>query len=614
MISLDDPIPDRGESPPASSGGGTVAVGESTARGTAPGKILTVKARAAEDDSNKEKIVNQEVSTEITPSMSGSPRRQSAQWWFFAAASAILLVALTSGGIYLLTRSPSTIDQLVILTVPSGAEIRMNSTPYGHSPVKLEQVAIGTYILEITKDGYEPIIEQIEINDSRPLERKLNPLPPTGGKSNLSPAERIKEYQQRAQEAFDSGHIGLPYLDSALNYVIYILNYDQSNQFAVDMKERIGKALRQSAQSAAARGDMAQAQDTYAILVENFPEDEDSRAALSRVESQLSSRKGEIKDLLTKAQEAFRAGNLIEPFRTNAFYYSSQAMAIDKQNGQARVIRNQIRDRLVSSVEQALSRGEEDIAVRQIEKILQYFPEERGLRSRLQEINTRQEAEVAAVNDPARRRDKGLAEFMAGRYSDAIPHLEVAVYNGKGTTDVVFALARSLHMRGQLDQAAQYYRQIKPTAEDAYRSAIAALGDIAGQRGDSSTALERYKEAKSLGGSILYTIDALNDRIERIEKRQQERAAAPVPATIQAKHLHGSLRGSCSGTLTVDSTAVRYDGSEDSYSFNLLGTHVAISKDQMTVQGGGRSYKFKVSRGDAERFRDALNRYQLSNK
>ncbi|HVF90329.1 MAG TPA: PEGA domain-containing protein [Blastocatellia bacterium] len=558
--------------------------------------------------------MNQEVSTGIEPSSSAAPRRQSAQWWFFAAASAVLLIALTSGGIYLLTKRPSTVDQLVILTVPSGAEIKLNSRDYGHSPVKLEQVPIGTYTLEITKDGYEPIIEQIPINDSRPLERKLKPLPPTGGISNLSPAEQIKRFQQLAQEAFERGRIGIPYPDSALNYVIYILNYDQSNQFAIEMKDRIGKVLRQSAQSAVARGDMAQAQDTYVVLVDNFPEDEDSRAALSRVESQLSSRKGEIKDLLTKAQEAYRAGSFVEPSRTSAYYYSKQALAIDKQNGQARAIRSQIRDRLVSSAEQALSKGDEESAVRQFEQILQYFPEERELRSKLREINTRKEAVVTTVNDTANRRDQGLTDFRAGKYAEAIPHLEFAVVNGKGTQEVVFALARSFHMRGQLDQAAQYYRLIKSSDDDAYRSAIAALGDIASQRGDTATALDRYKQARSLGGSILYSIEFLDDRIERIEKRQQEKASAPIPVTIQVKHLHGSLRGSCSGTLTVDSTGVRYDGSEDQYSYNLLGTHVVISKDQMTVQFGPKSQKFKASRGDAERFRDALNRYQLSNK
>ncbi|HYP25455.1 MAG TPA: hypothetical protein VE262_01940, partial [Blastocatellia bacterium] len=388
----------------------------------------------------------------------------------------------------------------------------------------------------------------------------------------------------------------------------------QSNQFALEMKDRIGKALRQSAQAAFARGDMAQAQDTYLVLVENFPEDEDSRAALLRVESQLSSRKGEINDLLTRAQEAYRAGNLVEPARTSAYYYSKQALAIDKQNGQARAIRSQIRDRLVSAAEQSLSRGDDENAVRQFEQVLLYFPEEREARVKLREINSKKEAELTAANDAALRRDQGLTDFRNDRFTEAIPHLLFAMVNGRGTTEVVFALARSYQMRGQLGEATQYYMRLKPSDGEAYRSAIAALGDIAVQRGDSATALQRFKEARSLGGSTMFSIDLLDDRIARIEKRQQEKAAAPIPVTIQVKHLHGSLRGSCSGTLAVDSTGVRYDGSEDQYSFNVLGTHVGISKDEMTVQGGGRSYKFKVSRSDAERFRDALNRYQLHNK
>jgi hypothetical protein len=35
-----------------------------------------------------------------------------------AAVSALLLTLLTAAGIYLLTKKPSTVDQLVILTVP----------------------------------------------------------------------------------------------------------------------------------------------------------------------------------------------------------------------------------------------------------------------------------------------------------------------------------------------------------------------------------------------------------------------------------------------------------------------------------------------------------------
>src|SRR5262245_45466816 len=51
--------------------------------------------------------------------------REGKRWWLLAAASALLLTALTAAGVYLVTKKPSTVDQLVILTVPSGAEIKL---------------------------------------------------------------------------------------------------------------------------------------------------------------------------------------------------------------------------------------------------------------------------------------------------------------------------------------------------------------------------------------------------------------------------------------------------------------------------------------------------------
>src|SRR5438128_15653 len=55
-------------------------------------------------------------------------------WWVLAAVSALLLIGLTAAAVYLLTKKRSTVDQVVILTVPSGAEIRLDSNDYGHSP------------------------------------------------------------------------------------------------------------------------------------------------------------------------------------------------------------------------------------------------------------------------------------------------------------------------------------------------------------------------------------------------------------------------------------------------------------------------------------------------
>src|SRR3954467_1114222 len=82
------------------------------------------------------------------------------RWWMLAAGSALLLTILTIAAVYLLTRKPSTIDQLIILTVPSGANVKLDSKDYGHTPVKLEQLVAGTYTLTIEKENFEPVTEQ----------------------------------------------------------------------------------------------------------------------------------------------------------------------------------------------------------------------------------------------------------------------------------------------------------------------------------------------------------------------------------------------------------------------------------------------------------------------
>lgn len=536
-------------------------------------------------------------------------RRAGARWWALAATSALLLVLITAGAIYLITKRPSTVDQLVILTVPSGAEVKLDSKEYGNSPVKLERVPIGTYTLEVTKEGFEPVVERITISDSQPLELRLKPLAPSEA-AGLSREEQIKQSETSAEAAFARNHLGIPFEGSALSSTLFILSLDPSNQFALEMKDRIQKGLHQSAQAAVARGDMGQAQESYSVLVEYYPEDEGARAALTRLEGQLSARRGEVQNLVTKAQEAMRAGYLIEPARTSAYYYSKQALAIDRQNAQARAVRNQVKDKLAAASEQAYARGDVEEAVKQLEQIVQFFPEEKQLRTRLREISTTRTSEQAKVNDPSVRRVQGLEKYRRGDFQEAIPDLEFASVNGRGTPDVIFALGRAHLKIGQLDRAALYFQKMPKASDDTYRSSIAALGDIAMQRGDTATALERYKEARQLGGSNLYPIANLDDKIERIERREREKAEEPYPVSIQVRHLHGSLRGACSGTLTVNSGGVRYEGSEGhQFSSNFVGVNVRVSGEEMTVSFG-KPEKFKVGRADAQRFTDGLIRYQ----
>jgi tetratricopeptide (TPR) repeat protein len=611
---LDDYDPEREEAVERGAADQAVAVEDSSASGEAAdahvSSDLQEGAGARARTAVRKSVVTGLRGTSARGGARATGRQLGTRWWLIAAGSALLLTILTTAGVYLLTKKPSTVDQLVILTVPSGAEISLDAKNYGHSPVKLEQLAIGTYTLTISKEGFEPVVQEINVVESVPLEFRLKPIPPSDS-FGLSPEEAVKQYQLQSEEAFARGSYMLGYEGTALYYADLIPTYDPSNQFALEMRERIRKTEHQLAREAISRGDLGQAQEIYNSLIENYPKDEEARAAASKLENQLALRRGEVRDLVRKAEEALQAGNLIEPSRTSAYYYSKQALAIDRLNAQARAVRDQVKKKRAEMSEQAFGRGDVEAAIKQMEQTIQLFPDDKQLRGRLREFMANQGTEISKASDSNTRREQGLYKYRHDDFDEAIPDLESAILNGRGTPDVIFALARSYMKIGQLDKAANYFNKVTPSGDDLYRSSIAALGDIAREHGDTAAALERYKEARQLGGSTLYSIATLDDKIEKIEKKQREKAAEPVPLVIRAKHLHGGVfGGSCGGTLSINSTGVRYDGSEHVFSSNLVGVGVRMTKDELIVKFQDKPEKFKAARADAERFSETLSRFQ----
>jgi hypothetical protein len=574
---------------------------------------MTSNASDSAGTAKRSPISNRAISNaETAVSASGrSSASAGKRWWLLAAVSALLLTGLTVAGVYLVTKKPSTVDQLVILTVPSGAEIRLDSKDYGHSPVKLERLAIGTYTVTISKEGFEPIVQPLPVAESGSVEYKLKPVLPSEA-AGLSGEELLRQFQQRSEEAFARGNYGLPYEGSALHYADLIARtIDPTNSFSSEMRERVRNAAHKTALAAASRGDLAQAQEIYNFLVENYSDDEEARAAATKLEAQLAELGAvKVRDLLRKADEALQAGHLADPARASAYYYSKQALAIDHQNDKARQIRNQVKEKLAAAGEQAYARGDVEAGVKQLEQVTQLFPEDKQARARVRELQTKRVAQPVKAAEPNASRLRGLEKYQDQKFEEAIPDLEDAIVTGAGTADVVFALARSYLRVGKLDQAESYFLKVPQTASDAYHSAIAALGDIALQRGDSAKAVERWKEARQLGGSTLYIVATLDDKIEKIERRQREKAAEPSPLKLQVKHLHGGLGGSCTGVLTIDSTGVRYDG-EHVFAAGLSGSRLSLNKkDEIEIRFEGNSQKFRVARADAERCRETLARYQ----
>jgi tetratricopeptide (TPR) repeat protein len=248
-----------------------------------------------------------------------------------------------------------------------------------------------------------------------------------------------------------------------------------------------------------------------------------------------------------------------------------------------------------------------------MERVAQLFPEDKTARARLREWTSRKSDDAKVASDPRTHRVRGLDKAALGDWEGAIPDLELAMTNDQGTADVVAALARAHHKLGNLDQALQYYRMVPQGAGPAYRTAIAAMGDIAYATKDTATALARYKLALQLGGSTVYSMDTLQEKIDKIETRQRQKAAEPVPITIQVRHQHGTLKGSCTGTLSVTTTGVRYDGQGDhTFSTNLAGMSATVTGDKLTLSFQKKNEQFKCSGGDSERFREALAKYQSS--
>lgn len=571
-----------------------VAVSEGSARRRAINAVTTATSPGA---------------TTLPPVKSGGPRQLGTRWWILAAGSALLLTLLTAAAVYLLTRKPSTVDQLIILTVPSGANVKLNEKDYGHTPVKLEQLVAGTYTLTIEKENYEPVSEQVTVTDAQTLEYKLKvlPSPDVAG----TPEEVIRKSQEEASAAMARGQYLIPYPGSAYYWAQQIQRYDESNAFAADTIDRVWRTELQIAREASAANDIGKAREIYNALSANFSDNEDVRAAVAKFENQIAQHRGEVSDLVKKATDALQAGSLVDPDRASAYYYAKRALAIDRQNAQARAVFNQVKETLTTRADEAYHRGDVDAAIKQLSRVVQLFPDDKALRLHAREIEEKHAGEVARENDPAQRRVDGLNKYQHADYRGAIHDLEFAANQGLVAPEVLFALAYSHLQLGHLDQAAQYFRQIRPSGDDQYRSAIAALGDIARERGDYAGALERYKEAKQLGGSTLYSVAKLDDRIEQIEKRERAKAAEPVPITLRVKHLHGGLMGgSCSGTLAITSTGVRYDGTDHTFSANLLAAGVRVVKDEMVVKFQDKNEKFKVPRADAERFNETLSRFQ----
>lgn len=436
--------------------------------------------------------------------------------WVLAVCAAALLVSLGVAFAMLVSAPKRTIDALVIVTIPSGAEVFFDGKSLGPSPVKLEGVRTGSHSVRVEKEGFigAAIDVVLDADDGEPLELRLKPVAPPGSVAR-TPAEQISEFTALAEDAFVRDDLVLPADRSALYYADAILSLDPKSGYANNLRDRIRERLLADARAAAARKDLARAKAAYEHLLRIFPGDAVGRAGLNTVDEQLDRERNRLQEFLTRAKTAYDEGSLVAPEGRSALAYTSRALAVDPDNQQARALRRRIRNAAVEEAHAQVERGDTEQAVALLRRLVTLFPEDRALRAELDEL-----MRGAALEAFREHRDAGMKAFRAGNYREAVDKLEAAGRLGALDARAYSTLGLS-HMR--LGGSAEAKRALERAVvqDEKQVEALVALGTIAERAGDLPEAIKYYKRAAKLGGTNDYGRARLEATIASLEQRAE---------------------------------------------------------------------------------------------
>ena len=450
-----------------------------------------------------------------------STARRSWRLWVAAFAAAAVLVTLAVAFAMLLSSRKTTLDALVIVTIPSGAEVIFDGASLGPAPVRLEGVRLGSHVVRAEKEGFTGAEVEVSLDEDfdEPVELKLKPMAPPGSVAR-TPREQIEEFTALAEDAFGRGDLVVPADRSALYYADAILSLDAQSAYAAEMRERIRTRLLTDAHAAAARKDLPRAKEAYGQLLLLFPGDADSRTGLTAIEEQLRREQTRVEEFVARGRKAFEEGRFVEPQGRSALSYAARALAVAPENPQALALRKRVRDRLLADARAQVASDRVEPAVGALRRLVALFPEDRAIRGELDAL-LRGDAALAKRE----RRDAGSRAYRAGSYREAIEQLEAAARLGSLEASDYAVLGQS-HLR--LGNAAEARRALERAVLQDGRQVepLVTLASLAERRGERAAAARYLRRAAALGG----TPDLSRERLESMAA-ELDRKAKPAVAT-----------------------------------------------------------------------------------
>jgi tetratricopeptide (TPR) repeat protein len=417
----------------------------------------------------------------------GAPSRR---LWLLATVAGAVFVALAVAFALLVTSRSRTVDALVIVTLPSSAEVVFDGKPLGPAPVKLEGVRVGAHVVTASKDGFVAVEQEIFVEEGHdePVEIELKPIAPFGSVAR-TPAEQIEEFTSLAEDAVTRGELVIPVDRSALYYADAILSLDRKNRFAHDLRGAIRTRLLADARAAVAARDLTRAREVYEQLELAFP-GEEGAAGLSGVVEQLRRERSRVAELVARGEAALRAGRLIEPADRSAYAFAAQALAIDPDDARATGLRRKVRDRALARARGLLREERVEEAAATLRRMVTLFPDERSVRAEFDALMSGRALEALRTH-----REAGLRAFGSGGYRQAVQHLGAAVQLG--------------------------------AADAATRT---ALGVAHLRLGNTGEALGHLRRARKLGGTDEFPRERLDAMIAELEGRpRRQNASSGLP-------------------------------------------------------------------------------------
>jgi hypothetical protein len=331
------------------------------------------------------------MSSDLTPSPNSSVFRVRALRGGFvtACAAATLALALIAGGTLLYLRRPPLVGSISVVSFPPDATITFDGKPIGESPQTIENVAVGPHVIRLFKEGYILLERTVFVEDGQTLDISglvLKPIrsetaPPAG-----TPDERIAEFLRSAEAAGARGDWLSPENDNAVYYADAVLAIQPDHADALRLRDQARAALLKQA-DITARTDLAAAQALYDALLQRFPDDPRAAQGALHVAQVLESRRGQVAALLADAQTALAEGRLLEPANASAHFYVSQALAIDRANEAARLLRLRLRRALHESVAEARRVDPVERLRERLRKLTRLFPEDQDFAAQLRRLN-----------------------------------------------------------------------------------------------------------------------------------------------------------------------------------------------------------------------------------